>query len=46
MSKRNKPVDIASEDEIKELLEWFLGEHKKFKKYIFPRVYDFVDSLE
>ena len=46
MSKRVKQIDITSPEEVEELLEWFLTEHKKFKKFIFPRVYDFVDSLE
>jgi hypothetical protein len=46
MSKRVKQIDITSPEEVEELLEWFLAEHKKFKKFIFPRVYDFVDSLE
>jgi hypothetical protein len=34
--------DISSHDE---LINWFMGEHKKFKKIVIPRVYEFAGSL-
>ena len=46
MSRRDKVVDLAATNTHNELIEWFLQEHKKFKKYIFPRVYTFTNQNE
>ena len=27
-------------------IEWLMGEHKKFKKYVLPRVYEYAKQAE
>ena len=46
MSRRDKAVDLAATNTHNELIDWFLQEHKKFKKYIFPRVYEFTKQSD
>jgi len=43
-SHRSKPVDLNDVASHGELINWFLGEHKKFKKFVLPRVYEFTGS--
>jgi len=44
-SHRSKPVDLNDVASHGELINWFLGEHKKFKKFVLPMVYEFAESL-
>jgi len=44
-SHRSKPVDLNDVASHGELINWFLGEHKKFKKIVLPMVYEYDKSL-
>jgi len=44
-SHRLIPVDLDDASSHGELIEWFLGEHKKFKKYVLPRVYEYEKEV-
>lgn len=44
MSRRSKPVDLDDLTSHDELINWFMGEHKKFKQFVLPRVYEFANS--
>jgi hypothetical protein len=44
MSRRTKPFELDDVSSHAELIEWMMGEHKKFKKFILPRVYQFADG--
>ena len=43
-SHRSKPVDLNDVASHDELINWFMGEHKKFKKFVLPIVYKFTES--
>jgi hypothetical protein len=45
MSRRPTPVDLDDISSHDELINWFMGEHKKFRKFVLPRVYEFAGSL-
>jgi hypothetical protein len=45
MSRRKQPVDLHDFNSHKNLIDWFLGEHVKFKKIILPRVYEYTEKL-
>lgn len=45
-SHRREPVDLDDVGSHAELIDWFLGEHKKFKKYLLPRVQEYTTSAE
>ena len=38
MSRRDEPVDLEDTPSHDQLIDWFLGEHIKFKKIILPLV--------
>jgi hypothetical protein len=44
MSRRSKPVDLDDVASHDELINWFMGEHTKFKQFVLPRVYEFANS--
>lgn len=44
MSRRSKPVDLDDIASHEDLINWFMGEHKKFKQFVLPRVYEFANS--
>jgi hypothetical protein len=46
MSRRNKPVDLEAVETHGELITWMLGEHKKFKKFVLPRVLEYAKEAE
>lgn len=46
MSRRNKPVDLDAVETHEELISWLLGEHKKFKKFVLPRIYEYTEQSE
>ena len=45
MSRRKQPVDLHDINSHKNLIDWFLGEHVKFKKIILPRVHEYTEKL-
>jgi hypothetical protein len=44
MSRRTRPFQLDDVASHAELIEWMMGEHEKFKKFILPRVYQFADG--
>jgi len=46
MSRRVKPFDLDDAGSHAELIEWMMGEHKKFKKYVLPRVLEYAKEAE
>lgn len=44
MSKRATSFDLESTETWSELVQWMMGEHRKFMTLILPRVYDFIDK--
>jgi hypothetical protein len=45
-SHRAKPADLGDVASHDALIDWFMGEHKKFKKYLLPRVYEYAKIEE
>jgi len=46
MSRRSKMFELDEVSSHGELIEWLMGEHKKFKKYVLPRVYEYAKQVE
>jgi len=46
MSRRSKVFELDEVSSHGELIEWLMGEHKKFKKYVLPRVYEHAKQAE
>jgi len=46
MSHRKSPVELENVQTHGQLISWMLGEHQKFKKFIIPRIGQFVDEID
>jgi hypothetical protein len=46
MSRRAKIFDLDDVASHEALIKWFMGEHKKFKQYVLPRVYEYAKIEE
>jgi hypothetical protein len=46
MSRRTKSFELDDVSSHGELIEWLMDEHKKFKKFVLPRVYEYVKQFE